>query len=95
MEENSIKYMVSTYLKNYMEGIVISLKLKNVPRIFQSRMDNDFKHLNDFLVCVDDILLSSNTLNEHRKHLNVFIEATIKEGISTLVKGKLLLKKEN
>ena len=45
-------------------------------------MDNAFKHLNNFLVVyVDDILISYNTLEEHRKHLNIFIETTIKEGI--------------
>ena len=56
--------------------------LKNASRIFQRRMDNAFKHLNSFLVVyVDIILISSNTLQEHRKHLDLVIETTIKEGI--------------
>ena len=56
--------------------------LKNAPRIFQRRMDNAFKHLNSFLVVyVDDILINSYTLEEHREHLKVFAETAIKEGI--------------
>ena len=56
--------------------------LKNAPRIFQRRMDNAFKHLNSFLVVyVDYILISSQTLKEHREHLKIFAETAIKEGI--------------
>ena len=54
---------------------------KNAPRIFQRRMDNAFKHLNSFLVIyVDDILISSTTIKEHREHLQLFAETAIKEG---------------
>ena len=53
-------------------------------------MDNAFKHLNNFLVVyVDDILLSSDTLEEHRNHLNTFLETAIKEGICLREKKKL------
>ena len=56
--------------------------LKNVPRIFPRRMDNAFKHLNSFLVVyVDDILISSQTLEDHHEHLKIFAETAIKEGI--------------
>jgi len=56
--------------------------LKNAPRIFQRRMDNAFKHLNSFLFFyVDDILISSQTLEEHHEHLKIFAETAIKEGI--------------
>ena len=45
-------------------------------------MNNAFKHLNSFLVVyVDDILISSQTLEEHREHLKIFVETAIKEGI--------------
>ena len=44
-------------------------------------MNNAFKHLNNFLIVyVDGMIISSNTLEEHGKHLNVFIEIAIKEG---------------
>ena len=68
--------------------------LKNTLRIFQRRMDNAFKHLHNFLVIyVDDILISSDTLEEHREHLNTFLEAAIKEGIC-LSKKKAVNEKE-
>ena len=38
-------------------------------------------------------MLSSNTLKEHRKHLNLFIETTIKEG-SCLGENKAVIEKE-
>ena len=45
-------------------------------------MDDAFKHLNSFLVVyVDDILISSQTLEEHREHLKIFVETAIKECI--------------
>ena len=45
-------------------------------------MDDVLKHLNSFLIVyVDDILISSETLEEHREHLNTFLETTLKEGI--------------
>ena len=69
-------------------------ELKNAPRIFQRRMDNAFRHLNSCLVVyVDDILLSSNTFKERRKHLNLFIETTIKEG-TCLSENKAVIEKE-
>ena len=56
--------------------------LKNAPRIFQRRVDNVFRHLNSFLVVyVDDILISSTTLEEDREHLQKYMETAIKEGI--------------
>ena len=57
-------------------------------------MDNALKHLNNFLIVyVDDILISSITLEEHRKHVNIFIETTIKEGIC-LNEKKAIIEKE-
>ena len=56
--------------------------LKNAPKIFQRRMDDAFKCLNSFLVVhVDDILVSTTTLEEHRNHLQIFAKIAIKEGI--------------
>ena len=68
--------------------------LKNAPRIFQRRMDYAFKHLNSFLVVyVDDILISSDTLEEHREHLNMFLETAVKEGIC-LSEEKAVIERE-
>jgi len=94
MEETSIKYTGFSTPQGLYKWIVMPCGLKNVPRIFQPRMDNAFKQLNNFLIVyVDDIVISSNALDEHRKHLNLFIEATIKEGIC-LSKKKVVIEKE-
>jgi len=57
-------------------------------------MDDALKHLHSFLVVyVDDILISSNTLEEHVLHLNTFLEIAIKEDIC-LSEKKVLIEKE-
>ena len=57
-------------------------------------MDNAFKCLNSFhVVYVDDILISSDTLEEHRNQLNTFLETTIKEGVC-LSEKKAVIEKE-
>ena len=59
-------------------------------------MDDAFKHLNSFLVVkVDDILISSKTIEEHREHLKLFAETAIRESIclgekkATIEQGKI------
>jgi len=82
MAEGSIKYTEFSTLQGFYEWIVMPFGLKNAPQIFQRRMDNAFKYLNSLLVVyVDDILISSKTLKEHREHLKTFVETTIKERI--------------
>ena len=62
-EETSIKYTGFNTPQGFYEWIVMPFGLKNAPRIFQRRMDDVFKHLNSFLIVyVDDILISSDTL---------------------------------
>ena len=57
-------------------------------------MDNAFKYLNSFLVVyVDDILISSQTLEEHREHLKIFAKTAIKEAIC-LSEKKATIEKE-
>jgi len=61
----------------------MSFGLKNDSRIFQRQMDNASKHLNSFLVLhIDDILVNSQTLEEHREHLKTFAKTTIKFTLS-------------
>ena len=55
--------------------------LKNTPQIFQSRMDKIFKDYKYIIVYVDDILIASETLEDHRKHLKEFVNVCIREGI--------------
>jgi len=67
---------------------------KNAIRIFQRQMDNAFKHFKSFLgVYIDNILISSQTLEEHREHLQTFIGTAITEGIC-LSEKKLTIEQE-
>ena len=94
MEKTSIKYTDFSTSQGFYEWIVMPFGLKNVRRIFQRRMDDVFKYLNSFLVVyVDDILISSDTLQEHRVHLNTFLKTVIKEGIC-LSEKKAVIEKE-
>ena len=82
MEEDSIKYTGFSTPQWFYEWTVMTFGLKNAPRIFQRRMDNAFRHLNSFLVAyVDNILISSTTLEEYQEHLQQLAETIIKEGI--------------
>mgnify|MGYP001148411895 CR=1 FL=1 len=82
MEEDSINYTGFSTSQGFYKWIVMPFGLKNTPKIFQRRMDDAFKHLNSFLVVkVDDILISSKTIEEHREHLKKFAETAIREGI--------------
>jgi len=73
MEEISIKYTCYSTPQDFYEWIIMPFELKNTPRIFQRRMGNALKHLNSFLVVyIDDILISSDALEEHREHLKIF-----------------------
>ena len=53
------------------EYTVLPLGLRNAPSTFQHLMDSVMhSYINDFvLVCLDDILVFSNTENEHKSHL--------------------------
>jgi len=96
MKETSIKCTDFSTPQGFYEWIVMSFGLKNTSRIFQRRMDNAFKHHNSFLVAyVDDILISSDTLEEHRNHLNTFLEIAIKEDICLSEKKAVIEKEKN
>ena len=64
------------------EWIVLPFGLMNAPQIFQRRMDKIFRNMNDFcIVYIDDILIFSDTLANHIKHLELFIQIIRKHGI--------------
>ena len=82
IEAESIKYIGLSTPQGFYEYIAMSFGLKNAPRMLQKRMEDAVKHLNSFLVVyIDDILISSKTLEEHREHLKKFAKTAIKEGI--------------
>ena len=68
--------------QGHYEWIVLPFGLRNAPQIFQRRMDKIFRNLNEFcLVYVDDILIFSDNLTDHIKHLEIFIQTIRKHGI--------------
>ena len=57
------------------EWIVISLALKNVPQIFERKIDDIFRKHSDFIkTYIDDILVSSKFVKEHIHRLMLFFE---------------------
>ena len=64
------------------EWNVMPFGLKNAPSEFQNIMNDIFiNHTNFILSYIDDILVYSNTLDEHFKHLNIFKYLIIKNGL--------------
>lgn len=56
--------------------------LKQTPQIFQRRMENILKTYSDYCsVYVDDILVFSDTIDQHMEHLELIIKALEKHGI--------------
>lgn len=68
--------------QGHYEWIVLPFGLRTAPQIFQRRMDKIFREMNDFcLVYIDDILIFSDSLTDHIKHLEDFIKTIRKHGI--------------
>jgi len=56
--------------------------VKNAPKIFQRRMDNIFKDLNNcYLVYIDDILVFSKTIEQHKDDILAVTQRCIDHGI--------------
>ncbi|KAL0309056.1 UNVERIFIED_CONTAM: putative enzymatic polyprotein [Sesamum radiatum] len=56
--------------------------LANAPQIFKRKMDNLFKDYFEFMfVYIDDILIASKNMKDHIKHLEIFSDASYKEGL--------------
>lgn len=65
------------------------LGLKNAPSEFQNIMNtifNDYSHFT--IVYLDDILVFSDSINQHIQHMNLFYEI-IKENVLVLSEKKL------
>ena len=56
--------------------------VKNAPQIFQRRMDNIFKDLNHCcLVYIDDILIFSKTIEQHKNNVLAVMKRCIDHGL--------------
>ena len=61
----------------------MSLGLKNEPLEFHNIMNEIFNQFSDFIIVyIDDVLVYSNYVEQHWKHLNRFIETVKINGLS-------------
>jgi hypothetical protein len=60
---------------------VMPFGLTNAPSEFQKRMEDIFKPLTFVLVYIDDLLVFSRDVNEHKKHLEEFHSFVFKHGL--------------
>ena len=57
--------------------------LKNAPSEFQNIMNDIFTpHTNFIIVYIDDVLVFSNTIDQHFKHLHIFISVMERSGLA-------------
>ena len=57
------------------EWNVMPFGLKNAPSKFQNIMNEIFNPFSSFaIVYIDDVLIFSESLNQHRKHLQAFLQ---------------------
>ena len=94
MEEESISLTAFSAPQGHYEWLVMPFGLKNAPQIFQRRMDNIFRELNHCcLVYIDDILIFSKSLEQHKNDLKAVTQKCINHGI-ILGKDKCVFAKQ-
>ena len=82
MDEGSIPLTAFSALQGHYKWILMPFGLKSTPQIFQSRIDNIFKDLNHcFLVYIDDILVFSKTIEQHKDDVLAVTQKCINHGI--------------
>lgn len=82
MEKDSIPLTAFSAPQGHYEWIVMLFGLKNAPQIFQRRMDNIFKDLNYCcLVYIDDILIFSKTIEQHKNDVRAVTQRCIDHAI--------------
>jgi len=82
MDEESIPLTAFSAPQGHYEWILMPFNLKNAPQIFQRRMDNIFKDLNYCcLVYIDDILVFSKTIEQHKDDISAVNQKYTDHGI--------------
>nr|QVX19934.1 ORF3 polyprotein [Spiraea yellow leafspot virus] len=82
MDEQSIPWTAFITPVGFYEWLVMPFGIANAPAIFQRKMDNCFNRCKEFIaVYIDDILVFSNTLQEHEKHLQKMLEICRANGL--------------
>ena len=94
LDEDSKPWTVFSCPCGLYEWNVMSFGLKNAPQIFQRMMDRIFGKYSFIHVYIDDILVFSKTFQEHIKHLELFFEELINNGLIVSRKKIKLFKKK-
>nr|ASG91901.1 polyprotein [Cacao swollen shoot virus] len=95
MAEESIPWTAFWVPQGLFEWLVMPFGLKNAPAIFQRKMDQCFKGTEDFIaVYIDDILVFSETMQEHMKHLHQMLHICQKNGLALSPNKMCFNKKE-
>ncbi|ACS44708.1 ORF3 protein [Sugarcane bacilliform Guadeloupe D virus] len=82
MEEASIPWTAFWAIDGLYEWLVMPFGLKNAPAVFQRKMDNCFRGTEEFIaVYIDDILIFSESPQQHVQHLKKFMEICEKNGL--------------
>nr|ATZ69490.1 ORF3 polyprotein [Cacao swollen shoot Ghana Q virus] len=82
MHEESIPWTAFWVPQGLYEWLVMPFGLKNAPAIFQRKMDHCFAGTEEFIaVYIDDIIIFSNTEEQHKEHLKKFLERCKQHGL--------------
>nr|ATZ69445.1 ORF3 polyprotein [Cacao swollen shoot Togo A virus] len=82
MAEESIPWTAFWVPQGLYEWLVMPFGLKNAPAVFQRKMDQCFKGTEEFIaVYIDDILVFSETMEEHAKHIATMLKICQKNGL--------------
>ena len=74
------------------EWNVMPFGLKNAPSEFQNIMNDIFNSFSHFpIVFIDDVLVYSNSIDEHQKHLYSFLETIKRNGLAVVSAKKIKL----
>ena len=93
-EQDSYKTTFTVPFSHY-EWNVMPYGLKNAPSEFQNIMNDIFTPYTAFIIVyIDDILIFSNTIDQHFKHLQIFILVMERNGLAASA-SKLVLFQTN
>ena len=90
MTEESKPLTAFSTPQGHCEWNVLPFGLKNAPQIFQRKMDNIFQDYDFIHVYVDDLLISSQSQEQHLKHLDTFIDLCKTNGIGLSKKKSII-----
>jgi len=94
MEESSIPKTAFSTESGHYEYLRMPFGLKNAPPTFQRAMNILFSHLPNVLVYMDDIIIFSDNLTEHLKHIRSVLDTLKKHQLQIQLDKTEFFKKE-